>query len=320
MRTIASFRFFIAAVLLPSFTTFAQPALTNAPNAVEALPASSPYGEATAITNIPYVAHPTSRQNFDLYLPKNKGDQPFPLVFWIHGGAWMMGIKDWDNVKYLVRQGYAIASIDYRVAPESRFPAQIQDCNAALNFILAHATNYGINPKRFVVGGGSAGGHLALLLGLARDEQGFGADASIKPLAILDFFGPADFNKMLDDLKTIHSGKGIVLFQDAGTKLFGAPVDQSSDEAKVASPINYVSAASPPVLILQGGKDDLVPVAQSRRLHDALDRAGVKNQFIIVKNAGHDGPLFSTPEIQSKVIDFLNGVFAKPVQTAHLPE
>jgi acetyl esterase/lipase len=311
MRAIASLRFFVAAILLPSFTTLAQPALTNALNVVEVLPASSPYGEATAIKNIPYVAHPTPRQNFDLYLPKNKSDQPFPLVFWIHGGAWMMGIKDWDNVKYLAGHGYAIASIDYRIAPESRFPAQIQDCNAALNFILAHATNYGINPKRFVVGGGSAGGHLALLLGLARGERNFGANASIKPLAILDFFGPADFSKMLDDLKMIHSEKGIALLQDAGTKLFGAPVEQFSDEAKIASPINYVNAASPPILILQGGEDDLVPIAQSRRLHDALDRAGVKNQLIIVKNAGHDGPLFSTPEIQSKVIDFLNVIFAK---------
>jgi acetyl esterase/lipase len=180
-----------------------------------------------------------------------------------------------------------------------------------LNFILAHATNYGINPKRFVVGGGSAGGHLALLLGLARQERDFGADPSIKPLAILDFFGPTDLSKILDDLNAIHSEKGFEVIQDAGTKLLGAPVEQSSDKAKIASPINYVTAASPPVLVLQGDKDDLVPAAQSRRLHDALDQVGIKNQLIMVDGAGHDGPLFETPEIQSKVIDFLNGVFAK---------
>ena len=277
------------------------------PNGAEILSASSPYGEAVATRNISYVSHPTSRQNFDLYLPKNQAARPFPLIFWIHGGAWMMGIKDWDNVKYLVRHGYAIASIDYRITPEDRFPAQIQDCNAALNFILAHATNYGINPNQLIVAGGSAGGHLALLLGLARHEPDFGADPSIKPVAILDFFGPTDFNKMADDLKAIHSEKGIELLQDAGTKLFGAPVEQSSGEAKIGSPINYVNSASPPILILHGGTDDLVPVAQSRRLHEALDLAGVKNQLIIIDNAGHDGPLFATPEIQSKVINFLNG-------------
>ncbi len=70
---------------------------------------------------------------------------PFPLVVWIHGGAWLSGLKEWNNVKYLVRNGYAIASVDYRFSPEAPFPAQIQDCNAALNFIVSHATNYGIS-------------------------------------------------------------------------------------------------------------------------------------------------------------------------------
>ena len=207
---------------LPAFGSFAQPASPDVQGAAQVLPASSPYGEATVVTNIPYVDHPASRQNFDLYLPA-KGDKPFPLIFWIHGGAWMIGFKDWDNVKYLVRHGYAIASIDYRMSADAKFPAQIQDCNTALNFILAHATNYGIDPRQFVVGGGSAGGHLALLLGLARNEPSFEADASIKPLAILDFFGPADFSKMKDDLETIHSTNGIKLFQDAVPKLLGAP-------------------------------------------------------------------------------------------------
>ena len=319
-NTIAFLRLIIAATFLPAFGSLAQPGPSVVPGVAEVLPASSPYGEATVKKNIPYVAHPAPRQNFDLYLPKNRGDQPFPLIFWIHGGAWMMGIKEWDNVKYLVRHGYAIASIDYRVSPAASFPAQIQDCNAALNFILAHAADYGINPRRFVVGGGSAGGHLALLLGLARQERDFGADSSIKPLAILDFFGPTDLNKIMDDLKLIHSEKGIALFQDAGTKLLGAPLEQSSDKAKIASPITYVSAASPPVLILQGGQDDFVPVAQSRRLHAALDRAGVKNQLILVDIAGHDGPLFSTPEIESKVIDFLkkNGMEPENVTPRHV--
>jgi acetyl esterase/lipase len=305
--------------LLATLGSCAQPA-ANVPSPVEVLPASSPYGEATVIRNISYVAHPALRQNFDLYLPRNKTDQPFPLVIWIHGGAWMMGIKEWDNVKYLVHHGYAIASVDYRFSTEIPFPAQIQDCNAALNFILAQATNYGVSSGRFVVGGGSAGGQLALLLGLARDEKDFGADSSVKPMAILDFFGPADFNRMQMDLEAIHSGKGLETFKDAGGKLLGAPVEQSSAKAKRASPINYVNAASPPVLILHGNKDDAVPPAQSRRLHEALDRAGVKNQLLMV-DAGHDGPLFSTPEIESKVVNFLNEVLTKPVPPrVHLPE
>lgn len=320
MNTVVFLRLIIIVAFLPALELFAQPVTPNFSGSTEILPASSPYGEATAIRNIPYVIHPTTQQSFDLILPKHKSGEPLPLVVWIHGGAWMLGIKEWDNVKYLVRHGYAIASVDYRFSTEVPFPAQIQDCNTALNFILAHATNYGVSPRRFVVGGGSAGGHLALLLGLARDERNFGADPSIKPLAILDFFGPADFNRMQDDLEVIHSEKGLETFQDAGSKLLGAPVEQSSAKAKLASPIAYVSAASPPVLIFHGNNDDSVPPAQSRRLHEALNQAGVKNQLVMV-DAGHDGPLFSTPEIESKVVSFLNEIFNKPGQTGvHLPE
>ena len=85
-----------------------------------------------------------------------------------------------------------------------------------MNFILAHAADYGVDARRFVVGGGSAGGHLALLLGLARQEREFGANPAIKPLAILDFFGPADLNGMKDDLQTIHSQKGLETWQEPG--------------------------------------------------------------------------------------------------------
>jgi len=301
----------IVAGCLTARGVFAQPAAVDIPSAVESLPASSPYGESTAIRNIPYVTNASPRQNFDLILPKSKVDQPFPLIVWIHGGAWMMGIKEWDNVKYLVRHGYAIANIDYRFSTEARFPAQIQDCNAALNFILTHASEYGINSRRFVVAGGSAGGHLALLLGLAREERDFGADPSIQPLAILDFFGPTDLNEMMGDLKTIHSEKGIEQFEDVVPKLLGATVEQSPEKAKAASPITYVRATSPPVLILHGSSDESVPPAQSRRLLATLNQAGVKNQIIVV-DAGHDGPLFSTPELESRVVAFLNDVLEKP--------
>ncbi len=207
----------------------------------------------------------------------------------------MSGIKEWDNVKYLVRHGYAIATLDYRITPENIFPAQIQDCNAAMNFILAHAAEYGVSSRQFVVGGGSAGGHLALLLGLARQEKGFGADPTIKPLAILDFFGPTDLDPAKADTLADSSQQVVVTIRDALTKLLGGPPEEMADKARWASPINYVSPANPPVLILQGSKDNLVLPVQSRRLQTALTHAGVKNQLILIDGAPHDGPLFSTP-------------------------
>lgn len=305
------FRFVFLGLILSGVMVYAQTGRNSSTANCEILPASSPYGVARAIRNIAYSEPPTGRQNFDLYLPMGEEGQKFPVVVWIHGGAWMMGSKEWDNVKYLVRHGYAIASVDYRVSPEAKFPVQIQDCNAALNFIWSHAADYNLDTKKLVIGGASAGGHLALLLGLARTERSFGADVSVKPKAVLDFFGPTDLPKFLDDLKAIHAQKGIDMFNDAGPKLLGKPLDQAATEAGKASPINFVKLGNPPVLILQGGADDVMPAAQSERLHAALDKAGVTNQIIMLPGVGHDGPLFSTSEVEVNVLGFLNGVFAK---------
>lgn len=295
-------------VLLPG----ARAEMSSSNGAVEILPASSPYGEAVVRKNIPYRDQATTNQNFDLYLPQNKGPQPCPLLVWIHGGAWMMGSKDWDDVKFLVRHGYAIASIDYRPSTQAPFPAQIEDCNAAMNFIVTHAAEFGVSSNQVIVGGGSAGGHLSLLLGLARSEPRFGVDPSIKPLAILDFYGPTDLNKMEGDLENIHSTNGLALFHDVVPKLLGPPREHFFDKAVVASPINYVKAGNPPVIIAHGIMDDLVPVAQGQRLHEALGQAGVKNLPILLDGAGHGGPVFANPEMENKIVTFLNSLQIAP--------
>jgi acetyl esterase/lipase len=275
---------------------------------IETLPASSPYGKATAVRNIAYVPNGTPAQTFDLYSPAQKPAGLLPFVVWVHGGAWEMGSKEWDNVKYLVKNGYAIATINYRLAPQFKFPIQIQDCNAALNFIMTHAESYGLDPKRMIIGGASAGGHLSLLLGMARHEQEFGADPAIKPLAILDFFGPNDLNAMSSDLQNAATAPGIRLNNRILPELLGASAEQDPAKARAASPITYVNADVAPVLIFHGTKDALVPYAQSERLHAKLDEAKVKNQIFLIDGAPHDGPAFSTPEQQTRVLDFLRGI------------
>ena len=179
MRIRQSLYTMISTALLPIIPVAAQTShASNTPSDFENTGDSSPYGDAFVKKDIPYVANPHLRQTFDLYLPKNKGPGPCTLIFWLRGGAWMLSNKDWDNVKYLVKHGYAFASVDYRLSGDAVFPAQIRDCNTALDFILTHADSYGIDPKRFVMGGASAAGHLALLLGLARNEKAFGANPS----------------------------------------------------------------------------------------------------------------------------------------------
>jgi acetyl esterase/lipase len=302
MRIRHVFQSMITAAFLPLGSTSTQTSLPGSPqNGTNYLSDSSPYGSAIVRKDIPYVANPHVRQTFDLYLPKDEV-HPVPLVFWLHGGAWMLSNKDWNNVKYLVKHGYALASVDYRLSGDAIFPAQIKDCNAALNFILAHATSYGIDPTRFVIGGASAGGHLALLLGLARNEKAFDADASVKPFAILDFFGPTDLTSIIDE---VGHGHGREVQEDVVPRLLGGPLADHLDLARLASPLTYVTPENPPVLILHGDKDDLVPYAQSQRLHSRLEQVGVRNELITVHGAGHDGPMFETPEIQEKVISFL---------------
>ncbi len=275
----------------------------------ELLPGTSPYGEARVKRNISYVADAAPHQNFDLYLPKDKGSRPFPLIVWMHGGAWSMSNKEWNNVKYLIHQGYAIASVDYRLSNEASFPAQIQDCNAALNFVLAHASEYGVDPARYAIGGASAGAHLALLLGLARNEPTFDANGSV-PVAILDFFGPSDLTKVLESPPKSDQSEGANLYH-AAMKLLDARPEQLREKARMASPVTYVTMRSAPVLILHGMKDNLVPVSQSQELHSLLNTVGVKNDLITIDNAGHDGDLFSTPNIQTRVIAFLKEAFSR---------
>jgi acetyl esterase/lipase len=258
-------------------------------------------GNVIVKRNIPYVANGHVRQTLDLYIPA--AGRLVPLVVWVHGGAWKLGSKDWINVKYLIQEGYAIASVDYRFSGDAKFPAQIQDCNAALNFLVANAASYGIDSKRLIVGGGSAGGHLALLLGLARKKKSFGVDPHIQPRAILDFFGPVDLISLLEEA---DEGQEREEAADAFHRLLGASPALRLDLARLASPLTYVHPGNPPVLILHGDKDASVPYRQSQQLHAPLTQAGIRNELVTVKGAGHDGPMFATPEVQEKVISFLD--------------
>jgi acetyl esterase/lipase len=280
--------------------------------ASQSLPESSRFGAAIEYKNIAY-AHDNPVQTFDLYLPAKHDPTPLPLIFWIHGGGWSGGNKDGIEVPYLVKQGYALVSVEYRFSQVAIFPAQIQDCNAALNYVVAHAIDYNIDPKRIVVAGNSAGGHLALLLGLARKEKTFDADPSIQPRAILNYYGPTDFTTVIADLQDLHANDSINFWYKIGKQLLGVPFDAPSTQATTASPITYVTDSAPPTLTLHGKNDNLVPPNQATRLKTALDSHHILNQLILIDGAGHAGPAFSTPAIQPQVIAFLDRVWeAKP--------
>ncbi|MEI8075599.1 MAG: alpha/beta hydrolase [Bacteroidota bacterium] len=255
--------------------------------------------------NIPYNNDTDQKHLLDLYLPKNAKGK-IPLVILIHGGAWLSNDKYADmgymtkTMAEIVSNGIAIASIDYRFSTAAIFPANLQDCNRAISFLYDNAEKYGFDTKRFAVMGFSAGGHLANMVGLSKNNnisnffmKGSSTVFSIK--AVVDFYGPAELVLFptADDAK---SPEGLLL---------GAAPLARPDLAKIASPITYVDKNDPPFIIIQGEKDESVDPKQSKLLSAWLNTVGVQNELIIVKGAPHYGVMFDADEVRSKVVSFL---------------
>ena len=259
--------------------------------------------------NINYNNDTLQKHLLDIYLPADAKEK-LPLVIFIHGGGWLVNDKYADigymkkTVAEIVSSGFALASIDYRFSTQASFPAQIQDCNRAVSFLYDNADKYGFDKNRFALMGFSAGGHLASLLGLSKNnniEKFFmpGTNKSFSIKAVVDFYGPAELI-LFPGADNEKSPEGI---------LIGAAPLARPDLAKAASPITYVDKNDPPFLIIHGEKDDLVSPKQSRLLSAWLTVAGVHNELIIVKDAPHFGAMFDADEIRTKVIHFLKKQF-----------
>jgi acetyl esterase/lipase len=266
--------------------------------------------------NIPYVENGHARQVLDLYLPAEVSDKPWPLVIWIHGGAWLAGSRANPPVVYLVDKGIAVASIDYRFSQDAIWPAQIHDCKAAVRFLRANAAKYNLDPDHFGVGGDSAGGHLAAMLGATGDvhelEGDLGnADTSSRVQAVVDWFGPTDFSQIAD-----QSGPNSLLKHDdphsPESQLLGGPLRDKTKLARTANPINYLDKHTPPFLIMHGDSDRVVPLGQSVILAKALIDAGAEVTMKTIPGADHGGPQFYSPESRRLVEDF----FAEKLQVA----
>jgi acetyl esterase/lipase len=255
--------------------------------------------------NVPYNNNADPRHLLDLYLPANAQGK-VPLVIFVHGGGWISNDKYADmgymkkTIAEIVSSGFALASIDYRLATQAVFPALIQDCNRATSFLYDNADKYKLDRTRFAVMGFSAGGHLASLMGLSKNNNvtAFFTPNTTKAFrfkAVVDFYGPSELTslKSSDDPKSPES------------VLIGAAPLARPDLAKIASPVTYVDKNDPPFLILHGEKDDIVPNQQSRLLHGWLQAVGVPSELIIVKDAPHFGAMYDVDEIRNRVIGFL---------------
>ncbi len=251
----------------------------------------------------------------DLYVPE-KGDGPFPLVVWIHGGGWVGGDKTDCPILNLgyCKKGYAAASLSYRFSTEAIFPAQIEDVKAAIRWLRAHAKEYNLDPNKFGVIGASAGGHLVCLLGVTGKTKEFdigdNLDQSSEVQAVCNWFGPTNLETGLDGLDpNTPLTKALV---DMYRQLLGGPLSEKTELARKASPTTYVHAETPPFMHLHGTVDLLVPVEQAEILHDKLRQVGASSRMFLLPRAGHGGQEFLSPHYLEEMQLFFDKHLKEP--------
>jgi acetyl esterase/lipase len=263
--------------------------------------------------DISYIPDGDEAQKLDLYLPEKPADKPLPLIVHIHGGGWRGGSKFPCPVALMVLKGYAVASVEYRFSQKAIFPAQIQDCQAAIRWLRAHSKQYNFDVERVGAVGGSAGGHLSALVGTSGGKKAFAQiggneDQSDRVQAVCDYFGPTDFNTVVQQADADKNVKNIFQFNtptDPYSCLTGANLSDKT-KSDAVSPVHYVSKDNPPILILHGTHDALVPYAQSEEFTTALKEKGVEVWLQKLPGSGHGGPAFNKPALIQLIQNFFD--------------
>ena len=225
----------------------------------------------------------------DLWLPVVA--EPTPCAIYIHGGGWREGTQYRPPFQpRLYDEGIAVAAITYRYSGEACFPAALHDCKAAVRWLRAHAAEYNLDPERFVAWGISAGGHLASLLGVTNGQtkwEGDGShlDQSSAVRAVCSWCGPMDLRRVAAETD-IGAEPGRMM-PKLTSQFLGGSVAQRLDVAAAASPICHVTKDSPPHLLVQGARDDMVMPYHATAMHEALQAAAVETELVMVAEADH---------------------------------
>jgi acetyl esterase/lipase len=245
----------------------------------------------------------------DLYLPQNVTSPP--LIVWVHGGAWSGGSKA-DPPLGFVSSGFALASLDFRLSTEARFPAQIHDIKSAVRFLRANASKYGYRADRIAISGSSSGAHLAALTGTTNGDKqlegqvGGNFDQSSSVQVILSYYGASNLTTILAQSTPF----GVNMRVPALERLLGAKPDAVPELAKLASPIFHVDAGDPPLLLFHGDQDPQMPINQSHELQGAYESHHLKVIFEVVHGAAHGGPAFFEPKRLERAAKFIREVLA----------
>jgi len=259
------------------------------------LPAAEPRHAVLVERDLVFGKGGATDLKLDLARPKD-GSGPYPGVVCIHGGAWRLGSHRFLSmnvraaggqsiIEQLAARGYVVATVSYRLVPGATFPAQVEDCKAAVRWLRANAEQYHLNPDHIAACGYSAGGHLACLLGVTEKSDGLeGAgghpEQSSRVQAVIDLFGPTDLTS--PDWHP-DAEEGVL------APLVGGRLKDKPELFRRASPLCYLSKdrALPPFLIMHGTADPVVSINQSKKLAERLHELGVKYQYVEMKGEGH---------------------------------
>jgi acetyl esterase/lipase len=244
-----------------------------------------------------YAARDSGPLKADIYLPAGEG--PFPGVLVVHGGAWRMGTRGQLSgvAQMLAKNGFAAVAISYRLAPQYKFPAQIEDCKAAVRWMRSNAARLKIDPERIGGFGYSAGAHLVSLLGTTDENDGLegltGLYATTPPntrlQAVVAGGAPCDLRPIPDD------EEGLSFF------LGGSPAT-CRDQYRLASPAAFITPDDPPMFFFHGETDQLVPLASPEHMRAALERVGVEAQLYIVPKLGHTAAAMDRGAIERAIV------------------
>lgn len=266
-------------------------ALVRAALAAESVPvAAEPTSAPKVFEAVPYRTVDDRELKLDVAIPA--GDGPFPAIVMLHGGGWITGDRSRfrDEIEEAAWRGFVGVTVSYRLCRTGEetpsvdgFPAPIHDVKAAVRYLRSNADRFRIDPERIGIAGESAGGHIALLVGLTRPEDGLEGDVAVGDppstvRSVVNVFGPTDLGALARDNPTT---KPVLVM------LLGAAPEIAPERYNEASPTSYVSDDAPPVLTIHGTADGLVPVSQARRLDEAFKRAGAKHELLLLHGSGH---------------------------------
>lgn len=272
---------------------------------------------------VPMRGYPSVPMKMDILQPKS--EMKLPAVVYVTGGGFINANKD-NGIQlrmHLAEAGYVVASIQYRVAPTARFPEPLEDVKSAIRYLKAHADQFGVDPERVGIIGGSAGGYLTAMAattsGTTTFDKGENLQVGSGVKAAVDLFGLSDLTRIGDGysnaVKEAHRSAGATeALWVNGSSVFGGKdggILANPDGARKANPITYISKTSAPMLLMHGTKDTVVSPSQTDLLFQALQKNQIPSQRYLVEGAAHGGVYWNQKEVLDIITSFFDSYLKK---------